>query len=285
MPLYETCAKLAVYLFCIGIALELSHRFYWNMNQQVAQSQMSSFSRTTLGMLIACIPMGTSVAITLAFITLVDKKSIASLGLTYDGGSLTYMAYGAGIALGCVVLEYLIGLLFGYVRVRPSVLSDDCVACLPLFLGGLIDFMSAAVFEEIIFRGYVFYLLYSAWGLEVAIAISSFIFAIAHLFKHKSMPALFTLNAFIFGLILAFCRFHTGTLWLPIGLHFGWNVASGPIFGLPCSGRSYERGVVVSDISGPSWLTGGLYSLDAGLLGTFALVVAAIGLLIVAPMQ
>jgi hypothetical protein len=229
--------------------------------------------------------MSTAVIITLAFTTIVDKQSITSLGLTYDGNSTTYMAYGAGIALGCVVLEYLLGLLFGFISVRPSKLSDDCVACLPLFLGGLIDFMSAAIFEEIIFRGYVFYLLYSAGGLEVAIAASSIIFALAHLIKHKNMPAMFTLNAFIFGLVLAFCRFHTGTLWLPIGLHFGWNVVSGPIFGLPCSGRSYERGVVISDISGPTWLTGGLYSLDAGLLGTFALVVAAVGLLIVAPIH
>lgn len=285
MPLFEICAKLAVYLFCIGMALEISHRYYWKMNERVSQSQMSSFSRTSLGIIIALIPMGTAVAITLAFITIVDKQSVTSLGLTYDGNSTTFMAYGAGIALGCVVLEYLLGLLFGFISVRPSPLSDDCVACLPLFMGGLIDFMSAAIFEEIVFRGYVFYLLYNAGGLEVAIAASSIIFALAHLIKHKNMPAMFTLNAFIFGLILAFCRFHTGTLWLPIGLHFGWNVVSGPIFGLPCAGRSYERGVVVSDVSGPLWLTGGLYSLDAGLLGTFALVVAAVGLLIISPIN
>jgi membrane protease YdiL (CAAX protease family) len=284
MSFFETCARLAAYLFCIGLALEISHRFYWKTFGQVTQSPLSTFARSTLGVLIASIPMGTAVAITLAFITFVDKKSLAYLGLTYDGDSLTLVAYGAGVALGCVTIQLLIGLLLGYINVKPSKLSEDCVSCLPLFLGGFIDFMSAAIFEEVIFRGYVFYLLYRAWGLEVAIAISSIVFACAHLLKHKNMPALFTLNAFIFGLIMAFCRYYTGTLWLPIGLHFGWNVVAGPIFGLPYSGRSYERGVVVSEVSGPTWLTGGLYSLDAGLLGTISLAIAAMGLVIVAPM-
>jgi hypothetical protein len=229
--------------------------------------------------------MGTAIVITMAFITLVDKQSLTSLGLTYDGNSMTYIAYGAGIALGCVTMVFLLGLLFGFITVKTSKLSDDCVSCFPLFLGGLIDFMSAAVFEEVIFRGYVFYLLYHSWGFEVAISISAMVFACAHLLKHRNMPAMFTLNAFIFGLIAAFCRYHTGALWLPIGLHFGWNVVSGPIFGLPYSGRSYDRGVVVSDVTGPTWLTGGLYSLDAGVLGTLALAVAAVGLLIVAPMH
>ncbi|MCE5313739.1 MAG: CPBP family intramembrane glutamic endopeptidase [Armatimonadota bacterium] len=284
MSLFETCAKLAAYFVCIGIALEMSHRFYWKMHERVTESQMSTFSRSAIGVLIACIPMVTAVAVTAAFVTLVDNKSLISLGLTYDSNSTTYIAYGAGIALGCVTLVFLLGLLFGFITVRPSKLSDDCVACLPLFLGGLIDYMAASIFEEIIFRGYVYLILYRECGVEVAIAVSSIVFALAHLLKHKNMPALFTLNAFIFGLIVAFCRFHTGALWLPIGLHFGWNVVSGPIFGLPYSGRNYESGVVISEVSGPTWLTGGLYSLDAGVFGTLALFVAAVGLSIVAPM-
>ena len=118
-----------------------------------------------------------------------------------------------------------------------------------------------------------------------AIVGSAIIFSLAHLVKHSKMPALFTVNALVFGLLTAACRHYTGTLWLPIGLHFGWNVAAGPIFGLPYSGKAYERGVVVSEVSGPLWLTGGIYSLDAGLLGSVALLVAAVGLTAVVPIM
>jgi membrane protease YdiL (CAAX protease family) len=150
-------------------------------------------------------------------------------------------------------------------------------------LGGVTDFFTAAVFEEIIFRGYVFWLLYQAAGPAVAIVASSIVFCTAHLLKHPNVPFMYVLNTFIFGLIAAFCRHYTGSLWLPIGLHFGWNVVSGPIFGLPYSGRTYDRGVVVSEVSGPAWLTGGPFSLDAGVLGTVALVIAAVGLTAVTP--
>ncbi len=103
--------------------------------------------------------------------------------------------------------------------------------------------------------------------------------------KQPNTPAMYKINALIFGILVAACRNHTGTLWLPIGLHFGWNVVSGPIFGLPFSGSTYDRGVVVSEVTGPAWLTGGLYSLDAGLLGTLALMIAAVGLVVVTPLR
>lgn len=285
MSLFETCAKLAVYLICIGLALELSHRIYWRTNERVAELSISTFARSALSTLVACIPLATAFTITIAFITLIDKQSLASLGLAYDGDSLTRVAYGAGVALGCVTLVFLLGVLFGLVEVRRSKLSEDCVSCLPLFLGGVMDFFTAAVFEEIIFRGYVFYLLYNAGGVQAAVIGSAVVFSVAHLIKHPSIPAMYVLNAIIFGILAAVCRHYTGSLWLPIGLHFGWNVVSGPIFGLPYSGRTYDRGVVVSEVSGPVWLTGGRYSFDAGVLGTVALIMAAAGLSMVAPLQ
>jgi membrane protease YdiL (CAAX protease family) len=285
MSLIETCAKLAAYLVCIGLALEFSHRLYWHINKLVLSLEVSTFSRSLLSIFSACIPLASAVGITAAFTRFVHNKSIVSLGLRYDGESLTHVAYGAFIALGCVTIVFLLGILFGMVTVKRSKLSEDCVACLPLFVGGLIDFFTAAVFEEIIFRGYVFYLLYMGGGAEVAISVSSIVFAVAHVIKHPSTPLLYMFNAFIFGILAAFSRHYTGSLWLPIGLHFGWNVVSGPIFGLPYSGRAYDRGVVVSEISGPIWLTGGNYSFDAGILGTIALMIAGMGLFAITPLN
>jgi membrane protease YdiL (CAAX protease family) len=285
MSLIEACSKLAAYLVCIGLALEFTHRLYWQLNKQVLALEISTFCRSVLSTIVACIPLSAAVAITVGFVRFVDRQSISTLGLSYDGESMTRVAFGAGIALGCVTVVFLIGILLGFIEVKRSKMSEDCVSCLPLFLGGLVDFFTAAVFEEIIFRGYVFFLLYQAAGAQAAIVVSSIVFSFAHLVKHPSTPVLYVLNAFIFGALAALCRDVTGTLWLPIGLHFGWNVVSGPIFGLPYSGRQYDRGVVVSDVSGPTWLTGGRYSLDAGVLGTVALVIAAVGLMAITPLH
>lgn len=285
MPFFETCIKLAAYLFCIGLALEFAHKAYWRFNTWVLAQEVSTFSRSILSIMIACVPMTATITVTALFITLVDKKSLLTLGLNYTSSSFTYIAYGALIALLCVMFQYIIGLVLGFIQVKRSRISQDCVACMPLFFGGLVDFFSAAVFEEIIFRGYIFYLVMQTWGVPSAILVSSVIFSIAHVIKHPQTPIIFTVNALFFGVLAALSRYYTGALWLPIGLHFGWNVVAGPILGLPYCGRTYDRGVIVSEVSGPEWLTGGLYSLDAGVLGTAALIIAAAGLIAVAPIH
>ena len=156
---------------------------------------------------------------------------------------------------------------------------------MPLFFGGLSDYLGGAILEEVVTRGYVFYFLNGVFGGQAAIIGSSLIFALVHLVRPDRIPLIFTLTAFVFGLLTGACRYYTGGLWLPIGLHFGWNVTAGPILGLPYSGIAYDKGIVESDVSGPEWFTGGFYSPDAGLLGTFALLVAAVGLRLIAPVM
>ncbi|MDH7601895.1 MAG: CPBP family intramembrane metalloprotease [Armatimonadota bacterium] len=285
MPVAEACFKLAAYLTCVGIALEFAHRLYWQLNKRVYDLEISVVSRIILSSSVATIPLISAVIITTGFIRYVDKRSISTLGLAYTGDSLTSIAYGASIGLGCVSFAFLTGILMGYIEIRRSRLADDYVSHLPLFIGGIIDFFAGSVFEEVIFRGYVFFLLYEAGGAHLAIVGSSVVFALAHVLKHPSTPLMYALNAFIFGIIAATARHFTGALWLPVGLHFGWNVVSGPIFGLPMCGKSYERGMVVSEVSGPEWLTGGNHSLDAGFLGTVALTLATVGLIAIVPLK
>ena len=285
VSLVATCVKLAAYLACIGIALELSHRLYWSINNWVLSMETHPARQSVLSTLVACIPLASALSVTFLFTFLLDNQSLASLGLHYDSAALGKVANGAAVATLCVMLMFLLGIVMGYIQVRRARLSEDRVACLPLVLGGFIDFFTGAVFEEVIFRGYVYYVLFRYGGDNVAIVVSSLVFSLAHLIKHSHTPRLFAVNALIFGLLAATCRCYTHSLWLPIGLHFGWNVMSGPILGLPYSGRRYENGVVESRVSGPEWLTGGLYSLDAGVLGTVALAAAAAGLSTLLPIR
>src|SRR5450756_1632064 len=102
----QAFARLAAYLLCIGLALELSHRLYWHISKLVSDLNVSTLTRSVLGILIACIPLGSAVAITAAFAGLVDKQSLISLGLNYDGESLTRVALGAAVALCCVTIVF-----------------------------------------------------------------------------------------------------------------------------------------------------------------------------------
>jgi membrane protease YdiL (CAAX protease family) len=239
--------------------------------------------RLLLSFAIPIFPLAVAVALTSAVLFATERVSITSLGLALDPRLMTYAAWGASVAVGSVALTYLIALFGDFVHVTRSRLTRDCLPTLPLFLDGLTTFFSFSIVEEIIFRGYVYRELCEAWNGPVAIVVSSIIFSLAHLTRRHRNSPMYLLNAFLFALMAGAARYYTGTLWLPIGLHIGWNVISGPILGLPCAGRDYENGVLLSRVSGPLWLTGGILSLDAGLLGTFSILVAVVGLVATAP--
>jgi hypothetical protein len=48
---------------------------------------------------------------------------------------------------------------------------------------------------------------------------------------------------------------------VPIGVHFGWNLTLGGVFGSAVSGSDVPS-VLESVIAGPSWLTGGSFGLE-----------------------
>lgn len=283
MPLLTMGVTLAAYIAAIGLTLKYAHRLCLRANGGVSSRAYSPGVRSLIAALAAVIPLVLTSAVTFLFAWLVDGNPLPVLGLTYDSRSIPFVGYGAGLGFACVMLMFMCGLLGGFIKVKPAAEPHELDEHLPMFWGGLSDYFNGAILEEIVTRGYVYYLLCSVFGGVAAIIGSALIFSLVHLIRPNRIPLIFTLNAFIFGLLTGACRYCTGQLWLPIGLHFGWNVTAGPFLGLPYSGMSYDRGFVKSDVSGPEWFTGGFYSPDAGVLGTFALLVAAVGLRLIAP--
>jgi len=109
-----------------------------------------------------------------------------------------------------------------------------------------------------------------AWG----VSLSAAIFAIAHAANpNLSWEAL--MGLFASGLFLAFGYLRTRQLWLPIGLHIGWNFFEGSVFGFPVSGIGYFRLIEQTDL-GPQLATGGEFGPEAGLIILPALLLGAV---------
>ena len=282
MPDVGTWAKLAAYVVCIGLVLEFAHRIYWRLNRAAMSLPAGPTWRALLCALCASVPLVAVLLVTGVFCVYVDRQSLESLGLARRADSLPLLAGGVAIAFASVGILFLVGWGAGWFKVERTSISRSQV---PAFCGGASDFLLAAIFEEVAIRGYVFSVLNHTWGGSIAVAGSAAIFSLFHLIKHPRVPLIFTANAFLFGLVTAQVRLVTGSLWAPIGLHFGWNLAMGPVFGLPCSGRNYDSGLVCCVAEGPEWLTGGLYSPDAGILGTGALLIATAALMTFMPMS
>jgi membrane protease YdiL (CAAX protease family) len=129
---------------------------------------------------------------------------------------------------------------------------------------GLLGFTAAAVMtEELIFRGIVFRIVEERAGTWGALILTSLLFGLMHLLNpHATAWSALTI-AVAGGGMLTSAYAATRTLWVPIGLHFGWNFAEGGIFGFAISGRSPGSGLVDGLTSGSSLLTGGDFGPEA----------------------
>jgi uncharacterized protein len=78
--------------------------------------------------------------------------------------------------------------------------------------------------EELLVRGYIQGLLNYHYGTVVSILFSTVIFALLHSLGHDIFAnSFYALNLVLGGLFLALLREMSGSLWVPIGVHFSWN--------------------------------------------------------------
>lgn len=277
MQFLLTGVKLAVYLLCVHYATKMGHNL-----RRIVMKYASRYNRMPFPRLFEClvvvVPLAPAIVITIVFAIAFELKPMAALGLQYNANSLAFVGIGVLVGCACVAVIVVSGILMGFIRVRRSRKdSEDTTISLSVFLG-FTDFFAGAIYEEIITRGYIFYVFYQTFGSGAAVLGSAILFLLAHFTYGGVVRPLFIVNALIFGVVTALCRLHTGALWLPIGLHLGWNIMECPVLGLPYSGKAYRQGIMNSDVSGPEWFTGGTYSPDSGVLGTLGLILAVMAL-------
>jgi hypothetical protein len=138
-------------------------------------------------------------------------------------------------------------------------------------------FIPAALHEELVFRGYAYQKL-RTWNRPGAVAVSACVFAALHGGNAGITPVAMA-NLLLAGVLLALAYERTGHLWLPIGIHLGWNIVSGPILGYGVSG--YIAGATVFTVrsAGPALVTGGAFGIEGSV---WIAVVEVLGIIAVA---
>ncbi|MFE9859412.1 CPBP family intramembrane glutamic endopeptidase [Streptomyces sp. NPDC005780] len=123
---------------------------------------------------------------------------------------------------------------------------------------GLIGFMAAAaVTEEVLFRGILFRIIEERGGTWIALTSTGIVFGLMHLVNPNASLWGAIAIAVEAGGMLGAAYAATRSLWLPIGVHFGWNYAASGIFSTEVSGNNTPKGILDSATSGPHLLTGG----------------------------
>ncbi len=195
-----------------------------------------------------------------------DLRSFPSLGLHVSRRAWGDMALGIGIAalmMGAILLlEWAVGWArfegWAWQAVPATQVLRDLIVALLLFV-------AVGFHEEIISRGYHLQNIKDGTNLFWGVVLSSTIFAVLHLGNPNSIWYATALGLFLAGIFLAYGWMRTGELWLPIGIHIGWNLFEGPIFGFPVSGLDTTR-LVMHSVHGPTLWTGGAFGPEAGLI-------------------
>lgn len=122
---------------------------------------------------------------------------------------------------------------------------------------------TGAAGEELMFRGYPFQILARRFGAAWVTAPFALLFALAHFDNPQSNWAGVG-NTGLWGVVLALAWWRSRSLWLPIGLHFGWNWAL-VLAGVRLSGfKMGLTGYALEWKAGPLW-SGGEYGIEAGI--------------------
>jgi len=124
--------------------------------------------------------------------------------------------------------------------------------------------------EELLFRGYGFQILLPVCGRWPTVVGVGAIFALMH-WSNPNASVLGLVNTAGFGVLFGYAYLRSRDLWLPIGLHMGWNFTL-PLFGVNLSGlRMKVTGYEMSWTAGALW-SGGEYGPEASILTSAVIV-------------
>ena len=137
--------------------------------------------------------------------------------------------------------------------------------------------LGAAVGEEVLFRGAIFRITEEWLGTTAALIVSAVLFGAAHGLNSSATLIGVVAIGLEAGVLLGIAYSASRSLWLPIGMHFGWNFSEGGLFGAPVSG-GHSHGLVSVTLQGPVYLTGGAFGPEASIVALAACLIVATAL-------
>jgi len=160
----------------------------------------------------------------------VQKENLSVLGLNPSKRKIRNLLLFCLIAGLCSSITFLLRMSFAKESwtINPSLNWQNT-------LNAVWYNLKSVLYEELIFRGVIFYILIKKLGGTKAILISATAFGIYHWFSYEvfnDLQKMFWVFVITFsaGYIYALGYYKTRSLYTPIGMHFGWNIVQSYIF-------------------------------------------------------
>ena len=162
---------------------------------------------------------------------LIEKRNIEAIGLIPYGYRL--LQFGVG-------LLFITAIVLVNIRVETQVLNIEWHYNQDFkyadVLNAFIYHLRSALTEDLVFRGAILFILIQRLGFKWALLISALIFGVYHVFSYgmtneSIIPIVYVILVTGFtGYVWAYAFYKTGTIWMGLGFHLGYNLVMSCFF-------------------------------------------------------
>lgn len=201
----------------------------------------------------------------------ISKQPFNSLGLNWK---YAFKDLFIGILISALIMTfmYLTLLSLGYIEFNgfswwkddSHTLANFSLASMFTALVVFFQFIVVAWWEELAFRGIILQNITSGLNVKWGVLISTLGFGLIHA-GNPNATVLSTILIMVITFKLVFAYLKSGQLWLPIGLHLGWNFFQASIFGFASSGHMSPSLIAQTPVA-PDWLSGGVFGAENSIL-------------------
>ena len=215
----------------------------------------------------ALLEAGALAAVLIALLVMalgVDRRPVSTLGLPARR-AIPEMILGTviGVVIFCASMGILAGM--GYAHYAPDFSRFD-----PAMLGWLllIALLNCAD-QELIVRSYLFQEVWAKYSATAAVVVSTIVFVALHAgaIMQGTNGLIAGADVALASILLGIAYVRSAALWLPIGIHFGWNAFQGPVLGINVTGTDLGGHWHAFALDGPALWTGGAMGVEGGLAG------------------
>jgi uncharacterized protein len=189
-------------------------------------------------------------------VRLIERRPVTELALPGMGREL---GIGLLIGAGLYTASVLVLMMMDIYRIQG-------LNPISYMLPAIAMALSAAVFEELLFRGVLFRIVEEWLGSWISLVISSAVFGLVHLMNPAATMTGAIFIAVEAGILLGAAYMLTRRLWMSMGFHFAWNYTQSGVFSGVVSGADADPGLIKPVIDGPALLTGGQFGLEASVI-------------------
>lgn len=208
---------------------------------------------------ISLILRATGIIAAIAYCRLIERRSLASMGLVRNK---CVRKYALGAVLGAVMFSASVGacIIVGAVHY-----SGTDIYNVPIFAVICAGWLIQGAEEEVLCRGLLMSGLSARMPLWGAVLINSAFFSVLHISNNGFNPIVFV-NLTLFGLFMSVLALRFDSIVPCCAAHSLWNLAQGNIFGLPVSGSTSGPSVWRYELMPDMELwTGGSFGIEGGL--------------------